>query len=154
MLTAQHMEQLIRRYYDGCNEGDADKIAACFTPDAVHYFPPGMPHAPFRGAATIAERWCHAVQKFAAWWTIDRLLVDPAKAEGVLEWSNFTSKHNAVVRGTEWVAFDRESGLIREIRAYYPAATPAGLTRFELEGFDYAGRGYPTVSPRLGKDTL
>jgi len=153
VLSKADMEQLIRRYYDGCNEGDANKIAACFTPDAAHYFPPGMPQGPFRGAAKIAERWCHAVQRFGAWWTIDSLLVDPVKGEGVLEWSNFTSKPNAVVRGTEWIAFDRDSGLIREIRAYYPAAIPAGLTRFELEGFDYAGRGYPMVSPRPGSAT-
>ena len=56
MLTAEHMEQVIRRYYDGCNEADVAKMAGCFTPDAVHYFPPGMPGGPFRGAQTIAER--------------------------------------------------------------------------------------------------
>ena len=45
MLTADQMERVIRRYYDGCNEADVAKMAGCFTLDAVHYFPPGMPGA-------------------------------------------------------------------------------------------------------------
>ncbi|MGZ3274767.1 MAG: nuclear transport factor 2 family protein, partial [Caulobacteraceae bacterium] len=51
------MDGLIRRYFDGCNEADTGKIAACFIPDAVHYFPPGMYEGPFRGAGKIAEKW-------------------------------------------------------------------------------------------------
>ena len=35
MLTAENMENVIRRYYDGCNEADVAKMAGCFTPDAV-----------------------------------------------------------------------------------------------------------------------
>ena len=37
------MDKLIRKYFDGCNEADIEKMVSCFTPDAVHYFPPGMP---------------------------------------------------------------------------------------------------------------
>ena len=61
----------------------------------------------------------------------------------MIEWSNFTRGRNRLVRGTEWVEFDRDSGLIREIRAYLAAPLPRDLERAELEGFDYAGRGYP-----------
>ena len=143
MLTAAHMEQLIRRYYAGCNEADVAKMAGCFTPDAVHYFPPGMPGGPFRGAQVIAESWRHVVQKAGARWTIDALLLDPASARAVIEWSNFTQGRNRLVRGTEWVEFDRESGLIREIRAYLAAPLPRDLEQAQLEGFDYTGRGYP-----------
>jgi ketosteroid isomerase-like protein len=56
MAKAQRMEALIRTYFEGCNEADAEKITSCFTPDAVHYFPPGMYDGPFRGAATIAAK--------------------------------------------------------------------------------------------------
>ena len=143
MLTADRMERVIRRYYDGCNEADVAKMAGCFTLDAVHYFPPGMPGAPFRGARTIAESWKQVVQKAGARWTIDALLLDPAAGRAVIEWSNFTQGRNPLVRGTEWVEFDRESGLIREIRAYLAAPLPRNLERAQLEGFDYAGRGYP-----------
>jgi hypothetical protein len=47
------------------------------------------------------------------------------------------------VRGTEWVLFDRESGLIREIRAYLAAPPAQGQAKLELGEFDYAQRGYP-----------
>lgn len=42
-------ESLIRRYFAACNAGDHDALVACFTPDAVHYFPPGLPGIPWRG---------------------------------------------------------------------------------------------------------
>jgi hypothetical protein len=51
-------------------------------------------------------------------------------------------------RGAEWVVFDKESGLIQEIRAYYASPQAKDLERLELGGFDYAGRGYRLVSPR------
>lgn len=143
MLTTEKMEGVIRRYYDGCNEADVTKMAGCFTPDAVHYFPPGMPGGPFRGAQTIAESWKQVVRKASARWTIDALLLDAAAGRAVIEWSNFTLGRNRLVRGTEWVEFDRESGLICEIRAYLAAPLPRDLERAQLEGFDYAGRGYP-----------
>jgi hypothetical protein len=53
-----------------------------------------------------------------------------------------------VLRGTEWAAFDRDTGLIREIRAYFASPPARDLPRAELEGFDYQGRGYPMQSPR------
>jgi hypothetical protein len=143
MLTADQMERVIRSYYDGCNAADVAKMAGCFTPDAVHYFPPAMPGGPFRGAQVIAESWKRVVQKAQARWTIDALLLDPASGRAVIEWSNFTQGRNALVRGTEWLEFDRDSGLIREIRAYLAAPLPRDLERAQLEGFDYAGRGYP-----------
>jgi len=142
MLTSDHMERVIRRYYDGCNAADVAKMAGCFTPDAVHYFPPGMPGGPFRGANTIAQCWKQVVEKAQARWTIDALLLDPAAGRAVIEWSNFTRGRNPLVRGTEWVEFDRDAGLIREIRAYLAAPLPRDLERAQLEGFDYAGRGY------------
>ena len=143
MLSADQMERIIRRYYDGCNAADVSKMAACFTAEAVHYFPPGMPGGPFRGAHAIAESWKRVVLKAQARWTIDALLLDPDSARAVIEWSNFTQGRNALVRGTEWVEFDRDSGLIREIRAYLAAPLPRDLERAQLEGFDYVGRGYP-----------
>jgi ketosteroid isomerase-like protein len=140
-FTAQEMEQTIRRYYDGCNEADVDKMVSCFTADAVHYFPQGMTRGAFRGAQEIAQRWRSVVQKLGARWTIDHILVDPVNGEAVLEWSNFTA--TSLVRGTEWVLFDRESRLIHEIRAYTAAAPAPGATCSELGEFDYARRGYP-----------
>ena len=141
------MDALIRRYFDGCNEADVDKIAACFTPDAVHYFPPGMYEGPFQGARKIAEKWRSAVQNLGSYWTVDRLLVEPSTWQAVMEWSHFKTKSGAVLRGIEWYELDPTSGLIREIRAYYATPQPAEGGRFELGGFDYAGRDYPMNVP-------
>src|SRR5450759_5006639 len=65
---AAAMDRLIRKYFDGCNEADIDKMLSCFTPDAVHYFPPGMYEGPFRGAKTIAEKWRTAVNTLGSYW--------------------------------------------------------------------------------------
>ncbi len=76
------MESLIRRYFDACNAADVEGIAACFVPDAVHYFPPGMYDGPFRGATTIGEKWRKAVETIGSYWTIDRMICDPGSAPG------------------------------------------------------------------------
>lgn len=147
-LNAARMETLMRAYYDGCNEANQEKIMRCFTPDAVHYFPLGMYEGPFRGAGKIAERWCAAVETLGSYWTIDALLIDADKAEAVIEWTHFKTCQGTVLRGAEWVVFDRETGLMREIRAYYASPQAPDLERLELEGFDYGQRGYEMISPR------
>jgi hypothetical protein len=50
--VAQRMEQAIRRYYAACNTGDAEAVAAFFTPGAVHYVPPGYGGSP-RGGLSV-----------------------------------------------------------------------------------------------------
>lgn len=148
MLTREGMESLIRTYFDACNAADADAIAACFVPDGVHYFPPGMYDGPFRGAETIAEKWVGAVQNLGSVWTIDRMVTDPDSGQAVIEWTHFKTYQGKILRGDEWYVFDRDTGLIREIRAYYASPQDPDLGRLELGGFDYAGNGYalePTI---------
>ena len=147
-LNSTDMEALMREYYDGCNEADKEKIMRCFTFDAIHYFPPGMYEGPFRGSEKIAERWCTAVEKSGSYWTIDALLIDSQKGEAVIEWTHFKTEQGTVLRGAEWVVFDEDSGLMREIRAYYASPQATDLKRLELGGFDYEQRGYEMVSPR------
>ena len=146
-LSQSAMEALIRTYFDACNEADTDKMAACFVPEAVHYFPPGMYQGPFVGARTIADRWVDAVQTLGSFWTVDCVISDPNAARAVIEWSHFKTHSGVLLRGDEWYEFDRESGLIREIRAYYASPQSGEFERLELGGFDYAGRGYPMESP-------
>jgi hypothetical protein len=147
VLTAASMEALMRTYFDACNAADVDAMMACFEPDAVHYFPPGMYDGPFRGSRTIAERWAQAVAELGSVWTVDCIATDPARGRAVMEWTHFKSYRDTILRGDEWYVFDAESGLIREIRAYYASPQDADLARLELGGFDYAGREYATVSP-------
>src|SRR3990170_4322712 len=113
------MDALMRRYFDGCNEADIEKMAACFTPDAVHYFPPGMYSGPWRGARTIAQRWAEFVATLGSAWSIDRIVCDPDSAQAVIEWTHYKTVQDTMLRGDEWYLFDRDTGLIKEIRAYY-----------------------------------
>ena len=146
-LTAESMEEAIRGYFDACNSGDAERIAAYFTPEAVHYFPPGMYEGPFRGARTIGERWQQAVETLGSVWTLDQVIADPASARAVIEWTHFKTFQNKMLRGDEWYIFDPKTGLIEEIRAYYASPQDAELKHLELGGFDYPGRGYATQPP-------
>jgi hypothetical protein len=141
------MEATIRRYFDGCNAADVDLMASCFTPDAVHYFPPGMYEGPWRGARVIAEHWARLVATIGSAWTIDRLICEPDTYQAVIEWTHYKTADGTMLRGDEWYLFDPGTGLIKEIRAYYASPQAAGLSRLELEGFPYAERGYHLRCP-------
>jgi hypothetical protein len=140
------MEARIRRYFDDCNAGDVERIAAHFEPQAVHYFPPGMYEGPFRGARTIGAKWRVAVESLGSYWTVDQVVCDPARRRAVIEWTHFKRKSGVVLRGDEWYEFS-ERGLIEEIRAYYASPQDPSLRALELGGFDYATRGYPMKAP-------
>ena len=150
-LTAEGMTAWIRGYFDACNCGEADRIAAYFEPDGVHYFPPGMYAGPFRGARTIGERWQAAVVNGGSYWTVDQVITDPATRRAVIEWTHFKRKAGITLRGDEWYEFSQR-GLIAEIRAYYASPQDPGLQVLEISGYDYAGLGYPLSAPPLADD--
>ena len=147
ILTRESMDRLIRTYFDGCNEANVEKITSCFVDDAVHYFPPGTYGGPFVGAGSIASSWVRAVETFGSVWTVDQVIVDPDTARAVIEWTHFKTRQGTMLRGDEWYVFDPDSGLIREIRAYYASPQATDLDRLELGGFDYTGRGYALEPP-------
>lgn len=144
---AKRMEETIRTYFDGCNEADAAKMTACFTPDAVHYFPPGMYGGAWRGAETIAANWVNFVATKGSAWTIDRLVAVPESYQAVIEWTHYKTAENTILRGDEWYVFDPETLLISEIRAYYASPVDRSQPELRLEGFDYEGRGYHLTCP-------
>ena len=49
-MTAEQMEQAIRGYFDACNSGSAEAVAAYFTEDGTHYFPRLESYDPAAGA--------------------------------------------------------------------------------------------------------
>jgi ketosteroid isomerase-like protein len=143
---AEAMKNRITVYFDGCNEADIEKMSSQFTPDAVHFFPPGL-NGPWRGATTIAENWRRLVMTVGSAWTIERMIVDPDEDAAVIEWTHWKTKDGVALRGDEWYKFDPESGLITEIRAFY-AAPADSRSHIAIEGFDYAAENYhlaPTV---------
>ena len=143
---AAAMERMIRDYFDACNRGDAEAVAACFAPDGVHYFPPGMYGGPFRGGRAIGERWAWAVATLGSRWSVDQVICDPGTDRAVIEWTHVKTVDGVLLRGDEWYLFDPGTGLIQEIRAYYASPQAAGLDRLELQGFPYAERGYPDAA--------
>ena len=143
---AARMERTIRDYFDACNSGDADAVAAFFVPEGVHYFPPGMYGGPFRGGRAIGERWAWAVATLGSRWSVDQVICDPDTDRAAIEWTHVKTVDGVVLRGDEWYRFDPGSGLIEEIRAYYASPQASGMDRLELEGFPYADRGYPDAA--------
>jgi hypothetical protein len=146
-VRREAMEKRIRTYFEGCNEADVEKMAACFMPDAVHYFPPGLPDIPWRGARTIGEKWKWCVENLGSRWTIEHILCDPETNQAVIEWTHWKTAQNTALRGDEWYVFDAQTGLIREIRAYYASPAQSDVPINELAGYDYAGRGYHLQPP-------
>lgn len=145
-LSKDAMERWIRDYFDACNSGDVERIAAYFEPEGVHYFPPGMYEGPFVGADVIARKWSEAVRDLGSYWTVDQVICELETRRAVIEWTHFKQKKGVILRGDEWYVFS-EGGRILEIRAYYASPQDGGLPRLELGGFDYEGRGYPDGPP-------
>ena len=146
--TAAGLEATIREYFDGCNEADADEdYARASSPTACTIFRPARRRARSSVRRRSPRVGLRAVENLGSIWTIDRMLVDAARLEAVIEWTHFKPKQGLHLRGDEWYLFS-ERGLIREIRAYYacPPATAERRTH-ELGDFDYAGRGYPLTPP-------
>ncbi|ALM84812.1 nuclear transport factor 2 family protein [Bordetella sp. N] len=149
--TPEHYTTLIRRYFDACNAADYDALVDCFTPDAVHYFPAGLPEVPWRGADTIARKWVWCVETLGSQWTIDRLIISHDSPEAMIEWTHWKNKSGTALRGAEWYDFDPASGKIAEIRAYYASPADKSVAINQLVDFDYAGRGYPLKSATEAK---
>ena len=144
--AAKRMEHVIRTYIQACNDADAEAIAACCCPEAVHYFP--SPILKWSGAATIASHFAMRVREHGICYTVDRLLIDVDRAEATLEWTMFMHKPAPIVRrGVEWYVFEPQTWRIQEIRGYTAAPLDSGMARQELLDFDYAGRGYPMTIP-------
>lgn len=140
-------EALIRRYFEACNDADRRGLIDCFTEDGTHYFPPGLPGAPWRGASAIADGWVWCVKTLGSRWTIEKVLAREDGIEAVIEWTHWKTKSGEVLRGDEWYVFNEDITRIREIRAYY--ASPVNKTEpvNKLHEFDYAGRGFAMRPP-------
>ena len=130
----------IRSYYEALNTGDADRVAAHFTDDAVHYYTRLGPH---EGARTIGEHTKWAVENLDGQWHVDNAIEDGEQAviEWAMTWRDPKSGERRLDRGTEWFRF--RDGRICEVRAYHHSG-PKNRSG-DLLGFDHAGRGYTVL---------
>ncbi|WP_417447287.1 nuclear transport factor 2 family protein [Kangiella sp.] len=142
MTVTEQRKAIIEKYFEGCNEANHDKMTSCFTPDAVHYFPAGLPDVPWRGADTIATKWIWCVETLGSQWTIENMVVSEDGKQAVIEWTHWKTSIGEALRGDEWYCFDEETGLITEIRAYYASPVDKAEPINKLVEFDYVGRGY------------
>jgi ketosteroid isomerase-like protein len=130
----------VRSYYEALNTGDAEKVAAHFTDDAVHYYTRLGPH---RGAAEIARYAAFAVERIDGQWYLENAIEqgDQVVIEWTMTWRDPESGERRLDRGTEW--FRIEGGRIAEVRAYHHGGpkNPSG----DLLGFDHRGRGHTTL---------
>ena len=98
------------------------------------------------GASTIATHFSKNVKNDGVCWTVDRIIVDTDRCIGVLEFTRFDGR-GRILCGLELYEFDPASLHVLEIRPYTAAPIDLGLSRQELQDFDYAGRGFPTTRP-------
>lgn len=140
-------EALIRHYFKMCNQSDRQGLIDCFTADGTHYFPPGLPNAPWRGAEAIADGWVNCVEKLGSKWTIEKTLVGPDGREAVIEWTHWKTGIGEVLRGDEWYIFNEDISKIEEIRAYYASPVDKSEKVNKLGDFDYQSRGYALEPP-------
>jgi methyltransferase len=121
---AQRMEHVIRTYIQACNDADTAAIAACFSPEAVHYYP--SPLHKVSGAADIGRFFAIGVPERGLFFTVDQLFTDVDRRAVVLEWTVIMRKPVPLVRrGLELYVFDPQAWLVREVRGYSAAPLDA-----------------------------
>ncbi|GAB3298271.1 hypothetical protein EK0264_16765 [Epidermidibacterium keratini] len=133
---------LIRDYYDACTRADAAALQAMFTDDVVHYFlHPNVGSKPVAGGEHLARYWRKVAGMISARWIVENII--ERGDEAVIEWSMYWNAHpdapRIVTRGAEWYVFDGDQ--IAEIRSYHKQPEHSS----ELDGFEYAERGYSTL---------
>lgn len=137
--TAEAWRALLTTYYDGCSDGDLDKLLSTLHPDVTHWFlAPNLGSRSVTGAEHLARYWRKVSRSIDARWVVESMCARPDQA--VIEWTMWWRpdglEERVATRGAEW--FTCRGGRIHEIRSYYqmrPETT-------ELDGFDYGGRGY------------
>jgi methyltransferase len=137
------MEGAIRAYIRACNDADAKGIAACFHPEAVHYF---QNASKWSSAPIIADHFSKRVREQGIVWTVDQILADADRGAAILEWTLF-NKQGRRVRGVDWFVFEPETFRFLEVRCYMALSNQPELPMQELLDFDYKGRGYPMTRP-------
>jgi hypothetical protein len=145
----QHLMRTVRGYFEACNAASRERFAEVLAAECIHYFPPGT-GGPYRGRDAIADLWIGFVRDKGSCWTIDRMVCDGRDL--VVEWSHFKPRVGERIRGSEWYAFD-DHGQISHIWAHYASPRDTERAANELEGFDYAARGYPMQAPELDEAT-
>lgn len=148
-MNANPLVEVVHRYVRGCNAGDLALLESCFVPDIRVYF---LHHPPVEGRAAVALYWREFQAATQAFWTVDHVLVGDEEivVEWTVRWTPPGAAAPTLMRGTDWFVF--EHGQFAEVRQYYDVRGLVPDTQpFELQGFDYPARGYPSVQSLIGR---
>jgi ketosteroid isomerase-like protein len=128
---------LVRAYYAACDSGDVDRIAACFTEDASHYYQRMRPQ---HGGRAIAEHFGAQARDIEGRWVVENGIEqgEQAVVEWTMTWRDPRSGEPRLDRGTDWFLFRGER--IAEVRCYHHSSERNRSG--DLVGFDHAGRGH------------
>lgn len=129
---------VVRRYFEGCQKGDAGILMETLDQDVVHYFLPAR-FPPIRGAAHLTRHWCKFKRLLDPLWGIDRLVAQDQEvvSEWSCQWTPQGADRRVMMRGSEWYVL--RHGRIAEIRAYFLHDVEQDA---QLTGFPYAQRHY------------
>jgi ketosteroid isomerase-like protein len=106
---------LVREYFAACGQGDADRVAACFTSDAVLY---DTNHPPVVGAKAIGCFWANVASRWGgARWEVDTLLEGPASV--ALEWTMHGERRGRPFTAHGSDHYTLRDGRISEVRQYW-----------------------------------
>jgi methyltransferase len=125
---AHRMEHVIRTSIQACNDADANAIAACFGPEAVHYSPAGPTWV---GAAIIGHHFTTRVREQGHGWTVGQLVIDVDRCAATLEWTRFDRPHARILRGMDWFVFEPQTFRIQEVRPDTAAPIHPDMVRQE-----------------------
>src|SRR5260221_11475643 len=92
------LQAQVRTYFEACNEGNHAKMAAGFSADIVHYFPPGM-FGPCVGSRAIANLCRRMDNQAGSRWTINRIVSDGN--EDVIERTHWETNSERRIPGAD-----------------------------------------------------
>jgi ketosteroid isomerase-like protein len=137
----QHNVEVVRRYFDGCKNGELDGSVPTLARDVIHYFLPES-YDTIRGSEHLARFWRSFKRTLDPTWHIDQIIGagDVVVSEWSCRWRAPGTAQWVMSRGTEWYVM--RDGLITEVRAYFDD----GIADSEMADFPYVERGYlPSV---------
>ena len=117
MDTTERSRRRLFDYFDSCNSGTAEQIAAHFTSDAVVY---DANSRPARGVAVIGPMWVKVRERWGgAVWSLLSTVVeeDRAAVEWAMEGTDPETARMFTFRGSDHYEF--RDGLISEIRQWW-----------------------------------
>ena len=142
MDTTESSRRRLLDYFDSCNAGTAEQIAAHFTPDAVVW---DANSRPARGPDEIGPMWVKVRERWGgAVWSVLSTVVegDRAAVEWTMDGAAPESGRTFTFRGSDHYEF--HDGLIREIRQWWT---------FDPTRLDTGLVGHPSLSGASRSDT-